>query len=464
MVSFREFVGLQLVNHGWVALPPPPPVLEPVVVVPGLWTVFRITVVDGITRYTPGVPQWWISRTRLEKVGICGLTVFMVWKAYQNRCADKVWALIKYATPGLRAVRNLWLEPEIVVEGASYFPESVRSGSVEHAMSTPSFQCLVLVDRPDGTRAAKGNAIRFPHNYLVGPDHVLSNDVEKYCKGTQGVVSLRGKERIHLDADLVAIKLGNDEFSKIGLSEARVSLVPRNGMPVQIVNTGTMKGTVAVATPNPMLFGMLRYEGTTVPGYSGAAYQAGNAVVGMHTHGGKTNGGYSASYIYAVLNQLERVRPEDSAEWLNRMYDQGSKIRYKIYGLDEVLVMQDSGRVDLVDRKSIISAFGPDFDNGTGVLRRKRDRRYDDTNPDIEPEAADNETSGEAKSSEPQSGASSKLEQPNVLVDQNLQILMSELRGLSTNRLRSIVSLLKTQKQPENVMPGQAVLNGQPAT
>lgn len=317
--------------------------------------------------------------------------------------------------------------------------ESVRKDSEELELSIPKYQCAIAVWKESGLEVI-GSAVRYPHDVLVGPDHVLTDEIiGKVAVGRQGKVDLAGHERIPLGSDLVMIRLSNKEFATLGLTEAKVGIVPTRGALVTITSAAGM-GTTGVLRPDRDIFGVLNYEATTLPGYSGSSYNCGPETLGVHQFGGRVNGGVAASYVYAMIRHTLKIKFEASEDWLLGEYKAGKRIKYTVMGLDEVMI-DTNGRFTVVDRVSMNKAFGTEWENVFGYIDVKHKRNYEDTVP----EAAD---SGEEDNlSTP--GASGVLAESRVLDQTLYQNLMEEFKRLSKRRPRVARKLLKELQEPQ---------------
>lgn len=248
--------------------------------------------------------------------------------------------------------------------------ESRRANSEEEPMTPPKFQAKVGVFR-DGKFIVIGCAIRLKHNILVSPDHVIAEEPEeKFVMGhlPDKYVSLKGKELHVIATDLVALQLNENELSLLGLKEAKIGYVSRKTY-CQIV------GPVGKGTQGDLeldeVFGRVVYSATTLPGYSGAAYVSGSALMGVHQSGGRVNGGYAASYVWCLVReQLLRQEPEGSEDWLISQFDSGRELRWEVNPTEPSMVrIQVNGEFSNILRTSLTKAFGNDWDDSQ-VIRR----------------------------------------------------------------------------------------------
>lgn len=418
---------------------------------PTLWMRFKQLLFDGCLEYAPAPPIWWTDRTLLEQVCMSLLLLqFLICTICFMVYIRRVWNRSKLA----KWIR-VWLkEPTVMQRLSQYTAESVRVGSDEMVLTVPRFQCGIMIKNGDNF-VVHGSAVRFPGNYLVAPDHVLSENVEKFAKGTQSSISLKGLDRVLLAADLVAIKLTANQFSKIGLAEAKVTLLPRQGV-MATITSFSQRGTCARLRHNKQLFGMVTYEGTTMQGYSGCAYTDGNYCLGVHQHGGAINGGFNASYIYAMLLRMDKTKNEDSAEWLTSYAKEQGALSYKDYGLDEIMLMEETGKYHILTKDAIREVFGNDYADADGKLRlRKKGPGYNDAAPEYE------SLSGEARNSN-LSGGSSRSDKSRNSGISPAQSVINLFKKLSKDHKLVVRKSLGIIPVHEDSTDGQTVMTGQP--
>lgn len=337
--------------------------------------------------------------------------------------------------PGLQRLKTAFgCEPPVILKAMGSMRtcfESVRSGSVEELLLPPKNQLLVG-DVVAGEFQAVGCAVRMA-DWIVMPSHVFAACEAPCLKGRQHWIRM-SKERdyLDLDTDLIAFKLTEKELSTIGVSCCSIShALPYTGDFVQIVGAAG-KGTTGVLRHDRNVFGRVMYDGTTVSGYSGAAYTSGNRLVAIHTNGGAVNGGYSASYIYSLLCAHDRIKPEDSEDWLRNQFQKDkNRIRYdkRWNDLDEVRV-EVGGRYAVVSRDAMARAFGVNWADEIDTWGEEKKASYVD------------ECAGEASSSK--SGVSSELDKTPDPIMQEIVFLMKGLTGKSQRHLKNVRSLLAT--------------------
>nr|QXV86559.1 hypothetical protein [Solemoviridae sp.] len=395
------------------------------------------------------------ERTPIEKVALGGLSAYCAWKIYDGGALTCAVSTLKVCIPGFRWVRRRLGYYEVCYGNQfstiTTSMESRRVGSEERDMTRPKSQCIIAQET-DGKMMVLGCAIRLDGNHLVAPDHVIGGDenVEKFAKGNQSWVSLKGKERILLDADLAAIYLTDKELSTIGVTVAKVGPVIDPGTFGQVVGP-ECKGTIGQVKNDPLCFGRLIYSGTTLGGYSGSAYTAGNHVLGLHQMGGNVNGGYSASYVRNLLMVHLKQRFETDERTIVNQFKAGKKIYWKISGDPSTVQVRVNGQYDLIDVETMTRAFGADWQQNPELYHRKDLDRYGDYESALVV-PSDDSVQGESHSSNCL-GASSLLENSQGPADLNVQSLTEMYQSMSASarkRFRNSQGLMIRQKSALN--------------
>lgn len=419
-------------------------------------------VCDRVKSLSVPVPAFISSRTSLEKKMLLFGGAYVLWKSYDAGIISHAGQMFRSLVPGLR-----WLKAKLgyfkVINdnaGATYRTslESRRAGSDETTMTFPKCQCRIVVQRDDQL-VVIGCAVRFDNNMLVAPDHVLGGDgVEShYALGTQSRVSLAGKERVSLDTDLVAIQLTDREFSMIGITVCKIAPLVDNGVFAQVVGPES-KGTVGLAKPDQTIFGRVIYYGTTLHGYSGAAYMSGMSVVGIHQMGGAVNGGYSASYVWCMIKLHYNLRFESSEDWLLGQYKAGRRMRWRNVGDPDDVQINVNGTYSIVKRSSMNKAFGKNWEDNEVIEDRRHHYNWRDR--DDGPSG-----SGRGLESVPESGESPCLETPGAssegliaqaTVVHGPQRLMEEYNKLSSKQRANFRRLIGSLPKPQNNIVGLA--------
>lgn len=335
---------------------------------------------------------------------------------------------------------------------ASKIFESARPGSIETKLLKPKCQFVIGNLKENGDFEVHGCGIRID-NCLIIPDHV-------YSERDKALVQVSGKQKYldlkelpypqHIDTDLLMINMADhpSELSMMGVSKATICHeMSDNGNQVTIVGPLSL-GTTGILKWTDNDFGVVEYSGTTAGGYSGAPYMKGDHVIGIHLHGGRTNGGYSASYVYAMMNYVLQVQNEsDLTVDTLRQYAK-SKRRIRIdatwHDLDRVRI-SIGNRVTIADREVVRQAFPQeDWDamnvNVADFHRRGHQFRFDD-HPNL------HRRQGESVNfqNKPRTFTVSTTCGGNDELDINdLQQLINQLLTCSTAKLKRIASLLNS--------------------
>lgn len=181
--------------------------------------------------------------------------------------------------------------------------EAVRSGSEFQKSELPSGQVQIMIpgilfDEHQGY----GIRVR---DYLVTPAHV----VERY---QEVVLSVQGSKvlvpvnfvKSRLTSDLVYMYVGSNVFSRMAVPDTKAMRSFVSGFASCTGQQGMSTGRVSKST----IRGKLVYEGSTIPGMSGAPYMAQGSVVGLHQGAaGPVNLGISIEVIKAEIKRLVRV-------------------------------------------------------------------------------------------------------------------------------------------------------------
>lgn len=418
--------------------------------------------VDGLYAIEIPVPQVWQSRTSLEKTCLTIGAAWLAWKIYDRReLFGYVRPVVSEIVPGYKQIARWFNQPRIKPQE---FPrgmaslESVRSGSTEAPLTPPKFQCQVL-EKVRGTDELRvvGCAVRFPEGVMVAPDHVLVDlgpDSKKYFRGhnTSGkLVPLSGIEIVQLDADLAMMSLTPAQFADIGVREASVLPVSPLGQSVKIVG-GFGKGTSGVIKNDLYAFGKTIYSGTTLPGYSGAAYAAGPQVLAVHQAGGAINAGFSASYIYSRLRSHLKIKYEESADFLQSQFKAGKRIRARRIGVDEV-ALEISGRFCVVSTDAVEKVYGKNWEDQGSDMKTTQRVDYFDLTPEGS-KAMVSVASGEDQNLE-RPGASSMPENSQDTEQSQALDLLEEYQSLSPKQRKAFRTLitLPEKRKPTTAGP-----------
>lgn len=142
------------------------------------------------------------------------------------------------------------------------------------------------------------------------------------------------------DYDVSYYKVPQKITTTLGLRKARVA---KNMIRDCVVVTAYGRKATSMGTIKPMEKSVyVQYEGSTIIGFSGSPYLAGNTVYGVHIGSSKDTGmGIDMAFVSMKLAHLDKYKNESSEDWL---YDEIAKatkrddLDWKRYGLDDVVV------------------------------------------------------------------------------------------------------------------------------
>lgn len=258
----------------------------------------------------------------------------------------------------------------------AYNTESIRTGSVLTKYCAPGMQ--VSLGILEGVKfVAHGCGVRVDVEsiqtpFIITPGHVYDGLPDTFTLyGKTGCVVIDKKslligsspverKRYVLDTDVIAFPISTIEASKAGVSKSTIGNTVSNPGVMACIVGPSGEGSLGTLQADANVFGWLIYSGSTVAGFSGAAYVVGNSVVAFHMLGGSRNMGYSLRLAYLTLKYYLRVKPEDTYEWLQTFI---TKKRGKII-LDKTWPESDSVRVKvrgeyhIVDKETWQDAIG----------------------------------------------------------------------------------------------------------
>lgn len=201
-----------------------------------------------------------------------------------------------------RFVDQLAVSPEGLIPG-SVLLEGGRppKGQVKVAMLRNEKLCIV------------GSGLRM-ENWLVTPTHNTHSGCELWLLGDNGgEIKVDTSTEVQVCPDVVAYRVSEPHWAT--LRTAAIKMAPvRKHSTVAVTSSCDNKYSVAALSPTAPM-GRVVYAGSTMPGFSGAAYANGMQVLGMHCHGGHVNGGYEILYIYAKLKIAIDEIPESSEDF-----------------------------------------------------------------------------------------------------------------------------------------------------
>lgn len=261
----------------------------------------------------------------------------------------------------LMSIKIPYIRKAIIRMRGMYVPESVMQNSPFITGEIP--KCQIGVYRC-GTFSDTfvGYAIRLAEDVITLPLHVSQLAMpEMVLKNERtGETLYVGKRAIietNVVSDLCYMKVFATEMVNLKISIAHF---PKSGDLEGFVSVVGKKGMSSGKLTKHMTKGLMEYMGSTLPGYSGAAYMLGNKVYGMHIGAGGTSN-LGLSYAIWLLDlpalfKLEIVIGEGSitlsspsllGDFEERILD---RTKTKTWGLE-----------DIVTSKSKLSKIAPDY-------------------------------------------------------------------------------------------------------
>ncbi|APG75818.1 hypothetical protein 1 [Wenzhou shrimp virus 9] len=242
-----------------------------------------------------------------------------------------------------RVVRDSFFRAAIT---GDVVPESKVAGSPEVNLLAPNSQCRILLKNSDGDWVLTGCAVRVDlpiGPFLVFPQHLCAGELAAMSSRDEVIpLSLDGLEPIAADLSMLPCP---SKLTSTGLASPTIGVVrPGQRCVVSVVGVDGL-GTTGPLQTSPV-FGRLIYGATTNTGYSGAAYASARTVYGVHTNGGKLNGGFALSYVYAMMKVLKGVRDESSENWIHSvMADKSTRFLEMDYErvADSIVMRGDDG-------------------------------------------------------------------------------------------------------------------------
>lgn len=233
--------------------------------------------------------------------------------------------------------------------------ESVVEDSTEDQVRPPPCQVWLGYPNKDGNIEVVGSGFRvqFGASYLITAGHNVAFDDELFLIKGANVVRIGIPHPIIAGMDIALLPVPESVWSTLSTKVASLSPVPMKGqVHVQVCGRNSL-GTHGYLLASPMGVGEVTYNATTKAGYSGAPYFHGNHIFGMHTHGGRNNGGYSAMYLMAVCKLALGIYDESdyNFSWYKRLYGKSRENPSVQYLGDRVVVMNDDGHAYVLDKK-----------------------------------------------------------------------------------------------------------------
>ncbi|APG75646.1 hypothetical protein [Hubei sobemo-like virus 26] len=180
--------------------------------------------------------------------------------------------------------------------------EAMRPGSFFVKGDVPDCQVSVMLPGLLSD-SHQGYGIRYGE-YLIVPRHVVAGHQELILSSKRAKVAVNVTfAQSRLNEDLAYMYVGQNAFSQLGAVNAKF---PKKFMSTYATCTG-LPGAVSARVAKSIIRGKLVFDGSTLPGMSGAAYMAQGLVLGIHQgQSGMINVGLSADLFRAEIKYLVR--------------------------------------------------------------------------------------------------------------------------------------------------------------
>lgn len=258
----------------------------------GYWTATQQTYFKSVEQSTPQFTM--LEVAALFMFGMYGLKFFLNFIALVFRYM--VWVYTRLQIAGF----------------VDTFAEKMRAGSLlEPVKDTPSFQVEIWTRRHNGTFKKSGQGFNTEFGVFTAY-HVVEDAEEIQLRRNDGLAFIDINSVHHLEGDVALIKTTQKVLQPLGVAQGKLTplVVQRNsGLLVTVQAFG--QRTLGMLQPDDN-FGFCRYEGSTIPGFSGAPYRIAKQIYGMHIGGASTNVGYQAAYLYMLAKKFS----EDTEDWL----------------------------------------------------------------------------------------------------------------------------------------------------
>lgn len=279
------------------------------------------------------------AMSMVEMVGYGAIGLFSV--ALSVLVLSLLWRLTRWLIPRLQRRRDETLG---LLSGMT--PERMMPGSNYIRMARPSYQAVLMASVGEGPFYVSGQCFRVD-DFLLTAWHVVSGADSLKVVTEMGELVMHKSRFEQLEGDVAFARMTQPEFSRLGMSTARLSKVALdNDTGAYVHVTGPGDTSLGLVQPHNV-FGFVTYSGSTKPGFSGAPYAINNMVLGMHLGGNTTNMGYEAGYLQMLMQRLQE-NTEDFM--LLQASKPGAKFQHKRspYNPDEHMVRMN-GRYYLVD-------------------------------------------------------------------------------------------------------------------
>lgn len=298
--------------------------------------------------------------------------------------AESLTFAVKVPLANHRNSENKGLVPESYKEGSEFFFAAVPRGQFSLYVGDPTQPNSQLV----GHGCRLEDELHAPIHVLnAGPDYLAVVKTDGLQHKLLTVMSIKGLKWVEYMSDMAKTPNPNQHIPK-------VTVAPLYNTVAGNIASGHAQNNASVGLVHHDIFGYLRYEGSTRPGFSGALLMYNNSAVGMHVGGGQKN--VAVSLDYAALTSRKYV--EETEEFVLRgALSKGhwDRLQFSVHAPDEVS-FKYHGKYYNIDRQT--------YKKYEGYYHRgiKPEPAYDDECASGNPMAASGKNCPEAAPGQPQ--------------------------------------------------------------
>lgn len=217
--------------------------------------------------------------------------------------------------------------------------ESMRAESELDSRSMPSCQVILALKEGD-VLTPVGCGIRTEYGIWT-LDHIVANLSKVWLlrDAVQIEIDLDNTPKVEFGLESICLLVDEGKMSRLGLQKAKFGPLPKDGKMVTVVGP---YGQGSMGMLQRSHFGHVTYQGSTTAGFSGSPYMYNKTVIGMHSHGGKENGGMEILYLKAMYHLNENIVLENSEDYFKNFVEQNEDLYYEEVG-DDIVVADEDG-------------------------------------------------------------------------------------------------------------------------
>lgn len=227
-----------------------------------------------------------------------------------------------------------------------------------------------------------GARVRSPSGlgiYLYVPNHVVEGlDGQVYAarRGERDLILVPLVDGLRVeDQDMRFYKdFSSADLQKLGNLQAGSPRPVPKSMFVSVTGPTKTQNTSSGPVRAQSIMGLLTYEGSTRPGFSGATYRVANSIYGYHLYASSAgNGGYAAMFVEAFYQRAMGYHAQSTDDVVRNL-----KIARKVVGYDDYFMLDmGDNKYHWVDKEDFFDALdetGFSLDNEGNVVKNVENR------------------------------------------------------------------------------------------